>query len=58
VSVGKSRGFLYRLTRLLGDYQAASSGNPEKIARRVGRRAAGKAIGESVQEAVQHGSGK
>jgi len=39
------RGALYGLARLLGDVQAASSGDPARIARRVARRAAGRAVG-------------
>jgi len=31
MSVHKTRGFLYWLARLLGDYQAVSSGSPEKM---------------------------
>ncbi len=50
MSVHKTRGFLYKLARLLGDWQAVSSGNPKKIARRIGRRAAGKATGRALRK--------
>lgn len=36
------RSFLYRLARIIGDFQAASRG---RIGRRIGRRAAGKVTG-------------
>ena len=50
VSIGKTRGFLYELAKLLGDLQAISSGKPGKVARRVGRRAAGKAVGRGMRK--------
>jgi len=49
MSVHKTRGFLYWLARLLGDYQAVSSGSSKKMARRVGRRAAGRATGKTLR---------
>lgn len=45
MSIGKARGFLYTLARLLGDVQAVSKG-PGAVACRVARRAAGKATGQ------------
>jgi len=42
MSVHKTRGFLYWIARLLGDYQAVSSGSSKKMARRAGRRVAGR----------------
>jgi hypothetical protein len=50
MSVHKTRSILYKLARLLGDWQAVSSGNPKKVARRVGRRAAGKATGRALRK--------
>jgi hypothetical protein len=50
VSINKSRSFLYKLAKLLGDWQAVSSGDPKKIARRSGRRAAGKATGRMMRK--------
>jgi len=47
VSVTKTRGFLYQLARLLGDWSAVSSGDARQMTKRVGRRAAGKATGLS-----------
>ena len=44
ITIGKTRGWLYWLARLLGDVQAVSRG-PNAGAKRVGRRAAGKATG-------------
>jgi hypothetical protein len=46
VRINKTRGLLYRLARYLGDYQAISSGNPKKIAKRAGRRMVGKGFGK------------
>ncbi len=46
MSVAKTRGFLYLLARLLGDYQAAKKGRVGKrIARRVTGRMTGRALG-------------
>ena len=50
MSVSKSRGFLYKLARLLGDFSAVSSGSPKKMTRRVGRRVAGKATGRAFRK--------
>jgi hypothetical protein len=50
MSVHKTRGFLYNLARLLGDYQAVSSGSPKKMAKRVGRRIAGRATGKALRK--------
>lgn len=48
VSIGKARGFLYALARLLGDVQAVKKG-PGAMARRVARRAPGKATGQLLR---------
>lgn len=50
MSVNKTRGFLYKLARMLGDFSAVSSGSPKKMAKRVGRRAAGKAAGRAMRK--------
>lgn len=50
MSVGKTRGLLYQIARLLGDFQAASSGSGKKIAKRAGRRTAGKATGRAFRK--------
>lgn len=50
VSITRTRGFLYRLARLLGDVSAVSSGSPKKMARRVGRRTAGRATGRAMRK--------
>jgi len=50
MSVSKSRGFLYKLARLLGDFSAVSSGSPKKMTRRAGRRVAGKATGRAFRK--------
>jgi len=47
MSISKSRGFLYRLAKFLGDWQAVSSG---RIGRRIGRRAAGKVTGKGLRK--------
>ncbi len=50
MSINKTRGILYTLARLLGDFQAISSGNPKKMGKRVARRAAGKATGRAFRK--------
>ncbi len=50
MSISKTRGFLYWLAKLLGDWQAISSGSGKKMAKRVGRRAAGKATGRALRK--------
>jgi hypothetical protein len=42
----KTRGLLYRLARLLGDYQAVRRG---RIGRRISRRVAGRATGRTLR---------
>lgn len=42
MSIGKTRGFLYGLARLLGDYSAVKHG---RVGKRIARRIAGKATG-------------
>jgi len=44
-SLGGLRSVLYGLARLLGDFQALSSGRPDKMAKRLARRAAGRVTG-------------
>jgi len=50
VSINKSRGFLYKIARLLGDFQAVSSGSSKKMTRRAARRGAGKATGKAMKK--------
>lgn len=45
--MGKSRGFLYKLARMLGDVEAVKKG---RIGKRVGRRASGKASGRLMRK--------
>ena len=45
MSIGKARGFLYTLARLLGDANAVKKG---KVGRRVARRGAGKVTGRGL----------
>lgn len=45
--MGKSRGFLYKLARILGDVEAVKKG---RIGKRVGRRATGKASGKIMRK--------
>jgi len=47
--VYKTRSFLYMLARLLGDYQAISSGRSDRIAKRIGRRIAGRTTGGAMR---------
>lgn len=48
MSISKTRGILYKVARLLGDYQAVKSGSSKKMAKRVGRRATGKILGKGM----------
>ncbi len=50
MSVHKTRGFLYKLAKFLGDFQAVSSGNPGKMGKRIARRTTGKAVGRSLRK--------
>lgn len=50
MSINKTRGFLYTIARLLGDFHAVSSGSPKKMGRRVARRTAGKATGRAFRK--------
>lgn len=45
MSINRSRGFLYKLARLLGDVNAVQKG---RVGRRVGRRVAGRATGRGL----------
>jgi hypothetical protein len=42
MSINKTRSFLYRLARILGDVNAVKKG---KVGQRIGRRVAGKIVG-------------
>lgn len=48
ISISKIRGLLYDTAKVLGDIQAASSGDTKKMAKRVERRIAGKATGRAL----------
>jgi hypothetical protein len=50
MSINKTRGLLYKATRLLGDVQAVSSGSPKKMTKRVGRRITGRAAGKTMRK--------
>ncbi len=50
MSINKTRGFLYWLARILGDWQAISSGSSKKVVRRVGRRATGRTTGRMLRK--------
>lgn len=45
--MGKSRGFLYKLARILGDVEAVKKG---RVGKRIGRRATGKASGRLMRK--------
>ena len=45
MSIGKTRGFLYKAARILGDVNAVKK---DKVGKRVARRAAGKVTGRSL----------
>ena len=46
MTIGKARGFLYGLARLLGDVNAVQKG---RVGKRVVRRLAGKATGRALR---------
>ncbi len=45
MSIGRTRGFLYALARILGDVQAVRKGT---VGRRIGRRVVGRASGRTI----------
>ena len=47
MSISKTRGFLYRLARLLGDVNAVRRG---KVGHRMTRRAVGKGAGRALRK--------
>jgi hypothetical protein len=47
MSIAKTRSFLYKLARLLGDVQAVKRG---RVGRRVGRRITGRATGRALRK--------
>ncbi len=47
MSINKTRGFLYKLSRLLGDVNAVKRG---KVGKRIVRRAAGKSTGKMLRK--------
>ncbi len=50
MNISKTRGLLYKVAKVLGDIQAVSSGDPNKVAKRIGRRAYGKASGRLMRK--------
>lgn len=46
VSIGKVRGSMYRAGSVLGDVEAAASGNPAKVVRRAGQHVFWRAFGK------------
>jgi hypothetical protein len=47
MSVSKTRGILYWIARLLGDYQAVKKG---KVGKRIARRTTGKVLGKGMRK--------
>lgn len=47
MSIGKSRGFLYKLAKFLGDVNAVKRGT---VGKRVARRMTGKATGKAMRK--------
>ena len=45
MTINKTRGFLYLLAKLLGDFQAARKG---RVGKRIARRAAGRGTGKAL----------
>ncbi len=50
MSIGKTRGFLYWLARILGDVNAVKKG---KVGKRVARRVTGKATGRTLRKLIK-----
>jgi hypothetical protein len=50
MSINKTRGFIYWLAKILGDWQAISSGSSKKVVRRFGRRATGRTSGKMLRK--------
>ena len=53
MSVNKTRSFLYKLARLLGDFSAVSSGSPKKMTRRVRNRVTYRAAGKAMRKLLK-----
>jgi len=53
MSIPKTRGFLYKLARLLGDVQAVSTSSPKKMTKRVGRRVTGRTTGKAMRKPLK-----
>ena len=49
-TITKTRGFLYLLAKLLGDFQAARKG---RVGKRSARRAAGRATGKGLRKLLK-----
>ncbi|MFO8193038.1 MAG: hypothetical protein R6U08_09835 [Bacillota bacterium] len=49
MGVSKTRGVLYKIARLLGDFQAISSGSSKKVAKRAGRSVIGRSAGKTMR---------
>lgn len=47
MSISKTRGLLYQIARLLGDFQAARKG---RVGKRVARRLAGRSTGRALRK--------
>ena len=45
MSIGKTRGFLYKIARIMGDVNSVKKG---KVGKRVARRAVGKVTGRGL----------
>jgi hypothetical protein len=45
-TINQTRGWLYRIARIMGDVQAVQSG---RVGRRVGRRVTGRATGRAMR---------
>jgi hypothetical protein len=49
-TINQTRGWLYRLARLMGDVQAVQRG---RVGQRIGRRAAGRATGRAMRRLLR-----
>jgi hypothetical protein len=49
-TINQTRGWLYRLARILGDVQAVQRG---RVGQRIGRRTAGRATGRAMRRLLR-----
>lgn len=53
MSINKTRGFLYKLAKYLGDIQALKSKRKGAIKKRIARRILGKVFGKTIAKLIK-----